>query len=63
MPVVFSVNGSRIVPEGEQTIIEYSCYNNWFMLLSLLVNSRVMDALGMNLEWTKKATVKRNSNF
>jgi len=24
VPVVFSVNGSRIVPEGEQTIIECS---------------------------------------
>jgi len=24
VPVVFSVNGSRIVPEGDQTIIEYS---------------------------------------
>ena len=24
------------------------------MLLSLLVNSRVMDALEMNLEWTRK---------
>jgi len=24
VPVVFSVNGSKIVPEGDQTIIEYS---------------------------------------
>jgi len=24
VPVVFSVNGSRIVPEGDQTVIEYS---------------------------------------
>ena len=42
VPVVFSVNGSRIVPEGDQTVIEYSSDRKLYPYIAFLYENSVL---------------------
>jgi len=42
VPVVFSVNGSRIVPEGDQTVIEYSSDRKLYPYIAFLNENSVL---------------------
>ena len=42
VPVVFSVNGSRIVPEGDQTVIEYRPYRKLYPYIAFNYENSVL---------------------
>ena len=42
VPIVFSVNGSRIVPEGKQTIIEYSSHRKLYPYIAFRYENSVL---------------------